>query len=78
VPAMEPLGHLLEQVERVEIDAVEVHLDLEDLLAVAHVKTPADADGPVEAGEALAAVALERGEQPPQTRRRHPAHLAHV
>src|SRR3989454_967203 len=52
VPAVETLGHLIEQVTRPEVHAVEVHLDLQDLLAVPHVEPPADADRPVQPGHA--------------------------
>ena len=45
---MEALGHLLQEVRRREIHAVEVHLDLEDLLAVARLCVALDADRALE------------------------------
>src|SRR6266849_4766266 len=78
VTAVEAIGHPIHEVRHLQVNAAEVYLDLEDLLAVPHVEGSAHADGPVEVGEALAAFALECGEQLSQARRRRASHLAHV
>ena len=67
--AVEALDDLLHQVRRLHVDAVERHVDLEDLLAVAHVdRAAARRTGPSnDVREPAPPLRLHLGEQPPQT-----------
>jgi len=56
---VEARGDLVEQAGAREVDAVERHGDLEDLLAVAHVERVPHLDGSVEAAEPPPAFLLE-------------------
>ena len=78
MPLVEPLRDLRHQPGRPEIHAVERHLDLEDLLAVAHVDTPPDLHGAIEPAEPPPALRLQPGEQPAERGGTEPAHVAHV
>ena len=75
---MEGVGHLRDQVVAREIDAVQRHVDLEDLLAVAHVGAALHLDRPVEARETRAPLGFHAGEQVSQSVRRQAVGIAHM
>ncbi len=76
---VEAVDHLLHEVLRLHVHPVERHLDLEGLLAVAHVHRPPHVHLAAEGGaEAPPALLLHLREQPPEPRGADLTRLAHV
>jgi hypothetical protein len=78
VARVEPRNHLIHEVRGLHVHAVQRHLDLERLLAVAHVDRAPHRDLSGEAGQALATLRLHLRKPPPKARRPDHARLAHV